>query len=178
MLSNVAVKTIKDGVYEWIKAVVDCMDVIEENPNAKRPKPPYASFLINPFVKDGQDAITKTDESDTSFEISGQRHFTCSVKVYGENCQQLAFNLQSSLESPRILDMLSAAGLAVWNEPSCTDISAKLETGIERRMNLDVIFGFATTLAENLAIIETVEELGGTFDTPIGSVEVESTITE
>lgn len=172
---SASIKDIKEAIYEWIKAYVPCdIQVIEANPNAKRPKTPYVTFLLKSFVKVGQDSIEFS--SGTSYKIGGQRRLTCSIVIYGDNCQQMAFDLQASLETITGLDMLRRAGLAVWNEPSIADISMELDTGIERRMNLDVIFGFGTSLVEDVGIIETVEA-EGTFDASGQTITTESTIT-
>lgn len=155
----------KDAVFKWVDAVVGKdIEVIFLRPNEQRPSKrggrkqfpgEYVTLqFTSPGTKvGGEDIVHKSGDV---FTATSQHMATLSIIAYGENATTIAEKIQRSLSKPTVLLGLRTDGLAVWNEPSLTDISALLETGFETRTNLDVILGFIATDDDTIGIVEKV----------------------
>lgn len=158
-----------------IQRVTSTITVLEEATiqGAPRPQLPYFSFkLTTPGAKSGDDSQYYV--ANTTFGRGGIRKMTISFHCYAQE-QETAYNLmalwQGSLELFQTQANLKAAGVAVWLIGNVADLSQLLNTGYEGRSQMDVQFGVASNLTENLGEIDTAE-ITGTVDTLQGTVEV------
>jgi len=151
--------SILDTVYSWISSrnLVDDQKIYIEDPNVDRPLPPSISYrmLTLPSSTGSRDSSTYSEAKSLTV-ISGNRDLTISIKAYGENASQIISNLYNSfeLESVQILFQAANMGVRVQNTPQ--DISQELETGIEERYNMDIIFGVSSIQEEDLGEIAVI----------------------
>lgn len=92
-----------------------------------------------------------------TFLLRGQREFTVTVNVLGNDAPEIAALIQQKLDSPVVHDQLRAAGLAVRNHETIADQTVFLETSDEDRAVIDVVFGIVLDLADAVTYIEQIE---------------------
>ena len=154
--------------------------VLEETTTQDTPRPtnpaltPYFSFKITtPGAKSGDDAQTFAGDG-TVQGRGGQRKMVVSFHCYSRE-QEDAYNLmalwQASLELQQTQENLRKAGIAVWVIGNVADLSALLNTGYEGRSHMDVSFGVASNLTQDLSEIDTAE-VTGLVNTDQGIVKV------
>lgn len=154
------------------------LECILEEPvlqGAPRPALPYMSFKITtPAYKTGDDDARVV--SGTTYNVGGQRRMTVSFHSYAVEHED-AYNymglLQSSFETQSIQEVLRRAGVAVWVIGTVADLSQLLNTGYESRAQMDVTFGIAANITEDLGEIDTVE-VTGTITTDQGTQVVKN----
>ena len=78
---------------------------------------------------------------------------------------------QACLDQFTTQEWLRRAGIAVWLIGNVADLSQLLNTGYEGRTQMDVQFGIASNLTEDLGAIEKVA-VTGTIQTDTGTVVV------
>ena len=164
MSNAVNIALLCDTTYAWINSrkVVDSQSIILEDPNVRRPEKPYVSFrfLTGPAMVGTTDSRVNND-ADDNVDVSGPRRISLSVKAYGRAIEdnealQIMSNLHDSLQLREVTDLFNAKNMAVWGQAAPVDISAELETGIENRASMDVIFGVTSIQVEDGGAIETV----------------------
>jgi hypothetical protein len=134
----VNITAIKTAIYQWARAALPGITIYWDSPGAPRPPSPSIKLTLLGPGKLGEDEIQNVEGSLTDFRITGPRTLTVSINSYGSESQQLMTNLQSSLSNPDMLSILSAALLSVTDEGTIKDLSALVDTHIERRMQMDV----------------------------------------
>lgn len=153
-----------------------CIVAEPETQNVPRPCKPYFTMkMISPATKSGDDAATNIHDlsghATTNWNRGGQRKMTVSFNCYGRSHEE-AYNYmalwQSSLELESVQADLRKAGIAVWLNGNVADLSALLNTGFEGRAQMDVQFGVASNLTENLGEIDTIT-IEGTVTTDQGN---------
>ena len=73
-------------------------------------------------------------------------------------------DIETCLEEPDLWEQLKKdADISVQSTTGVSDISAKLETGFEKRATLDIIFNSSNNKVTNIGPIESVE-VSGTLD--------------
>jgi len=160
MSNAVDLAFIEDTIYSWISSrnIVDNQKIFAEKPNIDRPIPPSITYdmLTLPAMIGSRDNISYSGTGD-EMTVSGDRELTVSIKSYGEPAAQNISNLRESIELFSVQQIFQASNMAVRivNPPS--DISELLETGIEQRFNMDVIFGVTSIQTEDQGAVETVE---------------------
>jgi hypothetical protein len=137
------ITAIKASIYSWAHAALPGITVYWDIPGAPRPPSPSIKLTLLGPGKLGEDEIRNVAGNDVNFEIYGPRTLTVSINAYGPESQQLMSNLQSSLSNPDMLSFLSAGKLSVTSEGTIKDLSALVDTHIERRMQMDI--GLLTT---------------------------------
>jgi hypothetical protein len=152
---------IRKALIAQMQSVTKLVAIVEEPTEADAPRPelPYLSMkLTSPSVKSGDDSMQNIGGSKVN--IGGVRKMVVSFKAYAVD-QEQSYNWlalwQSALEQRAIQAELRKAGIAVWVIGSVADISLLLNTGYEGRSNLDVQFGVAANVTEDLGSIETVQ---------------------
>ncbi len=158
-MSAIDFDTIKDTIYSWIasRGLVDNQKIYEEDPNVDRPYPPSISYrMLTLPVKNGTTDNTSYSGSGDVMTISGDRLMTVSIKVYGDGASQLISDLCESLELFSVQQVFQSANIAVRNINAPQEISQEIETGIEERYNMDIIFGVTSIQSEDQGAIETV----------------------
>lgn len=164
------------------------LTVIEHEPetqDAPRPKKPYMGYkMTTPSARVGGDddhRIVPDDagEPTTKWNSGGQRRMTVSFHAYGRTHEE-AYNYmalwQAALDQFTVQEQLRRAGVAVWIIGNVADLSALLNTGYEGRAQMDVQFGIASNLVEDLSeIVEAPVE--ATINTDSGDVSQDFTLT-
>lgn len=160
---------------DTITFVTGLQCILEEqgNQNFVRPKLPYFSFkLTTPAAKTGDDAMEYVTAE--TFNRGGERKMVVSFHCYAPE-QEQAYNFmaqwQAALELQTIQAILRSAKIAVWTIGGVADLTQLLNTGYEARAQMDVQFGIASNLAEDLGSIETVE-IQGQVDTDVEIVDL------
>ena len=157
---SVSYTTVQDAIYDWIAPIVAPVQVIWARPNEA---PTSDINLADEFVtlnltgvlnKIGQDNLEF--DSGTTYNIKGQRTANLSIIAYGATAQQMAIDIQSSSERPSVLEAIRSTGLAIWNEPNVTDLSAVLESGFENRAGIEFLLGISSLITDDVGIIERV----------------------
>ena len=140
-----------------------------ETMGAPRPKVPYVGFLVTAAsVKMGFDWLAPMPDDAVSgptgrHTFSGVRMMSVGFDAYGrshEDAYGIMAAFQAALEYPPVASLLAAAGLAVWDIGSVSDISATLATTYEGRAHLDVTFGMTAQTTIDLGRIDTVPVSG------------------
>ena len=152
---------IRKALYDAVKTATGLETILEEPTlqGAPRPAKPYMSFkIIVPAYKTGDDDSRYS--TGTKFNRGGQRRMTVSFHSYAVE-QEDAYNymglLQSSFETLSIQEILRKKGIAVWVIGTVADFTQLLNTGYEARAQMDVQFGIAANVSEDLGEIDTVE---------------------
>ena len=152
---------------------ITCLDenhVIEQEPetqNSPRPTRPYLAMkIIGPAVKSGTDSIDAI--SGTLFNSGGNRKMTISFNAYGRSHEE-AYNymelIQCYFNAESVLETLRRVGIAVWTIGNVSDLSALLNTGFEGRCQMDIVFGIAANITEDLGAMEHVDIQGNINNT-------------
>lgn len=156
-----------------------CIKAEPETPGSPRPCKPYFTLkIVGPSVKHGDDARTKILDSmgnpTTSWNVGGQREIMVDFNCYG-NTHEEAYDYmtlwQSALELQTIQEDLRRSSIAVWLNGSVADLSALLNTGYEGRAHMQVAFGIAANMTEDLGEIAVVP-FQGTIKTDSGPNQV------
>lgn len=154
-----------------------CIMLEPETQNAPRPGKPYFTLkMLGPAGKQGDDAATNVLDNfgnpTTVWNRGGQRKMTVDFSCYGcthEQAYDYMALWQASLELETTQENLRRAGIAVWLNGSVRDLSVLLNSGFEGRAQMEVQFGIASNLDEDLGGIQTIY-IDGTADT--GSEEI------
>lgn len=128
--------------------------------NGERPPKPYVTLkIISGPRKLGLDDELR-QEGD-KFYLVGQRAYTLSIKSFGTDFIDGLEDLSTCLDDPDYWEALKEeADIAVTDRGDVSDISAKLETGFEKRATLDIIFNSSNNKITNIGPIESVEVTG------------------
>jgi hypothetical protein len=147
-----------------------CIVAEPESQNWPRPPKPYFTVkMVSPAIKQGDDSAENVlDDMGASTEVwnrGGQRKLVVDFNCYAKSHEQAydyASLWQSSLELETVQADLRRSGIAVWLATNVADLSALLNTGYEGRAHLQVEFGIASNLTEDLGSIETINVDGVT----------------
>lgn len=150
-----------------------------ESPDAPRPPKPYMAFKItSAAIKYGDDESRQVYDGSTpttQFVSGGQRKMAVSLHAYGrskEEAYSFMALVQAGLQLHSIRELFNRAALAVWTVGNVADLSALLNTGYEGRAQMDVDFGVASNIVEDLGSIDEVA-IQGAINTGIETVETE-----
>lgn len=154
----------------------------EVQDEVRPPKPYFTMKMISPGIKEGDDSAENIKDnmgaSTSRWNRGGQRKMVVDFNCFG-NSHEEAYNymslVQSSFELETIQAELYASGIAIWLNGSVADLSALLNTGFEGRSQMNVEFGIASNLTEDLGSIDTINITGEV--TSDQNVETDLTIT-
>lgn len=141
-----------------------CIVAEPETQDVQRPPKPYFTMkMISPGIKYGDDSAQQLYDNmglpTTRWNRGGQRKMVVDFNCFG-NTHEEAYNYmalwQASLELETIQADLYRAQIAVWLNGSVADLSALLNTGFEGRSQMNVEFGIASNLSEDLGEIDTI----------------------
>lgn len=104
-----SIRTIKDGLYDWVTSQVS-ETVIWYNPNAPRPPLPYIALDTGDFQMIGWDYVSAPNANGAAYML-GNREFNIEIHYYGENGQDVMEKLRSSLQKPDVICLLQEYGL-------------------------------------------------------------------
>ena len=158
-------QAILDGLSSWAATITGQTIFWEDqrNKNAPRPSTDYISMrVISGPRKEG--SFDEVREDTGVFYLSGQRSFTVSVQAYGAAAMMEIQALQDYLESIDTLAAFNTIGIALTNDPDIQNLSEKLDTYIEDRFQMDLIFNTSQNIA--LVGLDSIGkvEVSGTFD--------------
>lgn len=160
---------------------LDQNHVIMEEPETEeniRPDRPYMSMKITtPAKRFGDDTLDVSLDNngnpiDGQFVHGGPRRMTISFHAYGQSHEEAYeyMNLwQGALDLVAVQLALRQSGIAVWTIGDVADLSQLLNTAYEGRAQMDVTFGLASNIVENVGNIEEVQATG-TAQTDAGNV--------
>lgn len=160
-----------------------CILAEAETQGEPRPPKPYMTVkFTSPGTKSGFDSSAIVMEGGlptTKRVVGGQRKVTADFNCFGTSHEE-AYNYmalwQSALETETIQEMLRRSGIALWRNGSVADLSALLNTGYEGRAQMQVDFGAAANIVEDLGEMDSVP-IAAEVDTNAGLVEIDVTLT-
>ncbi len=131
-----------DALHDWAFGVTG-IKTVWMNQRAPRPPNPYCALeIIAGPNKVGGDNLRQ--EAGGQLMVSGMRYYTLSVNTYGNNANELAHDLITSLEMPSVQEQLRKADIAIVEHSDIRVLDQLLETDQEGRAQFD--FRFATSL--------------------------------
>ena len=156
------------AIRSWIITALG-INAIWTGQNELRPILPYASInIIAGPVPDG--TPQKKYKTTNTFTYLFRSMITLSVQVFS-NTNHLALlrKLINSLTLPSHRQLLRAAGLSVYNDTSISpiDISALINTGIEKRGSIDITMAYADEvddLSGEIVKMQLKGEAGSKFE--------------
>lgn len=132
-----------------------------DNPDAPRPPMPAVRLkLIGGPQMQGLDEVQPSTASADAFNIVGPRTLTLSVTCYGDQAEQLASDLQTSLSDPNTAVTLDGANLASLTTSEIRDVSTVLDTRTEQRYQFDVEISATEVLAVAPGAIQEAKGTG------------------
>lgn len=145
--------------------------------DAPRPKPPYITIkIISGPRPRGFDELRKR-QGTPIFESGGIRQYTLSLQAFGMGGHDALSDLVAKMDdSYASIELKRIVGIV--DRGDVLDISALLETGYERRAQLDVIFNAAKNIETEIRPIEHVGvsgtlEQGNQGNHDVGPFEVD-----
>jgi hypothetical protein len=151
-----------------VKQITGCETVLAEQKGQNvqplpRPPLPYFTFkFLTPALKVGDDSREYTGTGNI-FNSGGQRKMIVSFNCYAkspEDAYELMTTLQASFDLRTVQATLRQSGIAHLTSGSVADLTLLLQTGYEPRSQMDVDFGIASNLIEDLGAIERVTGTG------------------
>lgn len=139
-----------------------------ETDTAPRPPRPYVGIMVtSASIKGGTDSvIPQPDDAGASQSLylyTGPRTMSVSFEAFGrthEEAYGVMGALQSAFDQPPVLDILSLAGLGVYNIGASTDMSSLLNTVYEGRAQMSVTFGMTANSLVDLGRMDTAVATG------------------
>lgn len=171
---------IRIALVREVRKVTGLECILEEGTTQNYPRPPlpYFSFKITtPGARYGDDS-SQYDSTGTIFSSGGQRKMSVSFHCYTKEHED-AYNFmtlwQTSLDLRTVQEDLRRTGIAVWIIGTVADLSQLLNTGYEARAQMDVQFGVAANLTEDLGEIDSAQ-IHGDIDTDQGIKTIDFTV--
>ena len=166
---------IQDALYDWVFSVIGQTvgeNIVWRNQKAQLPPRPVATLKVisGPDRVGSFDDVLYSGNDATGFNVGGHRTYSIGVQIFGSQdvrdgtAYQLASDLHASLTRPTILQTLCAAGIAIHEKGTVTDISAVEEDGFENRAQMDILIGVASNVEDQPGFIETVDTIQGSYN--------------
>ena len=140
---------------------------IYANQNAPIPDKPFITLLVTVTNKIGHDEPVQV--SDTQQEYAGQREFDVSIQCFGDTSYQTLLNLHDYFETALLRDSLATSGIVYVSNEGITNIDEILDTEIEHRASMNVLFRIDSTTLYDSGIIEQAD-VTQTIYNPDGTV--------
>lgn len=135
----------------------------------------YAEFkFLSSLTKIGFDEL-RFRESLNSFVLRGQREFTITLTVFGDDALDCASLVQCAEDTPEAYQLLNANNLAIREINTFNDVSQFLESDHQIRMVMDIRFGLGLEKIISTPTIDKVSFKNKTIDP---AVEFEVDLTE
>ena len=191
-------RTVEDALHAWVTAVL-AIDIAWQNQAEPQPAYPFAELNITgPMMigmGDEKRVSEKTDAAgagtdEWQSESRGQREIIVAVQLSvggqaGKNpsahARHLATQLIASLGLDSFSDDLSAAGLAFIDQVApIVDTSFVVGSDYTDRKLLELRFGLASSVSEDIDVIEEVEVTGTVTNVDgstltVGPIDIDST---
>ena len=149
---------IKLGLKEWINNEIFVTVVFSENSDVRPSRLPYATIRFDTQNSYGIRDEQKQVNDEGIVEIRGHRSLTVDINMYGSGSIQKMEDLKSSLSKETVLSNLNDKyGIAILDKGAIQNLSTLMETKYEERAQMDVLIGYATSIEDEVGIIERVE---------------------
>lgn len=149
---------IKAAIRLWVISVVP-LETIFSNQNGNIPPNPFCTLLVMPISFLGHDEYSIDVNGDLL--IKGHREIGLSVQYFGVNAIQNTLNLAESLEGNRSRELLLTDQIVFVNRTSgINDLSELLDTDIDERAGVDLLFRVPSFRIEAADVIDSVETEG------------------
>jgi len=155
-MGGIDVENIRKALYDWAVRNSTFQVVWLYEPGPKPEKPFVSLNLIGPY-KIGTNDNFGVPAGEVELKISGQRRFSVSVNVYGnDSTLQSASDLQTALGLPAEIDFFNVANIGIGEIRNVIDLTQLLDTKYEHRAQFDFDIYTASAL---LASCETIEQV-------------------
>lgn len=177
MLLNPTVSDLEGIWFEFIKKHVPEHVTVTfaealSGKDGPRPNPPYVTIkVISGPRPRGFDELRR-EAGTSNFTVSGMRQYTLSIQGFGMGIRDELSDLVSKMDDPYA--SIERKGIGIVDRGDVVDISDLMETGYERRAQLDVIFNAAKNLPSSIKPIERASISGTLKEGNQGEHEVES----
>jgi len=133
-----------------------------------RPSKPYFTVkIVNAATRFGDDVPDQVGSASPLGTISrnygGPRGMMVSFNCYGnthEQASSLMVLWQGMLDTELTQESLGVAGIAVWKQGEVRDLSELHQAGYEGRSQMDVFFGLASNLLQEIPYIAAFKVVG------------------
>lgn len=176
---------IREVVQRWLEDVTDYPSIFAEE-SSPRPDAPYTAFkFLTSLQKIGAVDEQIPATSSRAYKIRHFRQFTLSIQAFGRrdddeyiSAGAILSHVQNTLDVPTVAEVFRDIGLSLVSEGSVTDISQELDTEVEPRAVLDIIFNVCFETEDDPGVIESVA-VRGLFDLDgDGDPEIDSGVTQ
>jgi hypothetical protein len=156
-MSAITVAQFRTAVWSFISSqvipLVPNAQVIWMEQGSPRPKLSYIGLkiIVGPHTY-GDDDMRQS--SPGVYSIEGQRSFTVSVNIFGNNSEEIAALITNAMSKPSALEALAASSIALLNSTDQQNVSVPLETKFENRIQFDITFGCVMAATDNVGFIE------------------------
>jgi hypothetical protein len=168
---------VQKAIYNWVRlqvaGVIPDSQILWRNQSEPLPPRPCVTMkVIDGPRRTGYNDHVLYSGTGTKFFVGGQRIMTVSIQVFGNTkvlrpmAYQLAFDLNSSLSLPSVLDLLRSSNVGVLQQGEPTNLTALEETEYEERAGFDVLFSLAQNILDDPSAIEHVGPIGKTISPP------------
>ncbi len=160
-------RVIKDNIFDWVNEnaliepspELDARKIIWADQSA--PQPPEAPYITLKIISGPNEAGNvdelEFDEANDKCFLNGIRSFTLNLQVLGTGSLDIISRLQASLNFPEVSEFFRSKDMTVFDNSGITDVTATLDTVIERRHAIDVMFYTPFKFDTTVVPIETVE---------------------
>lgn len=152
-----------DNIYTWAAANSGIL-VIFADQNAPRPNEPYITIKDLSVNMLGHRNYLAPDNTTEERIVKYEDEIPVSFQSYGNNTINNLQLLKESLQRESVMYDLINMNIAVRREESIRNVSSLVDSTIEKHWSYEVTFGIANTFTENTGIIESTEEITGTYD--------------
>jgi hypothetical protein len=159
---------VQDVLYDWalshsgLNVSTEQDKVFYANEKVMQPNATYITLNISNIIKETNDELRNIN--DTDFVVSTIRSFTLSVNCYGKAALDYAVNLQSSFGKIEVKELLNTQNISFVSVDPIIDISALMDTIIEKRYVFEAKFYIASNVSIVSDVIENVEMQGELAD--------------
>lgn len=150
---------VQDAIYNWLSAELAPSTVMFADQDAPQPAVrPYATIKVLNVNRIGNNDIQGAPDGTGIATIKGHREATVSIQTFGPGAIQLLVDAQDSLNKWSVQQALRESGNIVFvSDEGIVNVSDLLETEIEERAALDMIFRYATESTDDVGFIQFVE---------------------
>lgn len=168
---------IESGIIAWINSLSLGCPVVWLDQNFPRQSLPYIGLRIQNVQVMHQDYQGKVNDSGIS-DIAGDREFVLVFEVYGAAGFDIINAAVNSLEKYSVNVALNSSGLVFKDGGQIVDVSALLDTEIEKRYRVELFFRYKHEDTDDIGLIETVERTDTYLDADLSTITVDlNTIT-
>lgn len=145
-----------------------------EAPGGIRPLRPFVTLKVtNAAMAFGYDSIESIPNT-PNFKVSGPRRINVDVNAIGnshEDAYSIMALLQATFRQHIMLDILTLAGVTVWDTGPVNDLSFLMSTGYEGRAQMELMLCMTSSMTVNIGQISSVNALGNINAPPVQQIQ-------